>query len=204
VAAPGESPRGPWRAFGAGFRFAWDGLAAAVRRQRNLRVQLACGVLASALAALGPFAPAERALLLASVAAVIALETLNTAVEAAVDLASAGLDERARLAKDAAAGAVLVASAGALLVLLALALPRPVQLARALAARPAGVAGALVAAAAAGLVPWRAGTSRARDAALALLGAAGIAAVALQAESQAGTVAAATCLAVAAGAAFRR
>ena len=202
MAAPGESPRGPWRAFGAGFRFAWDGLAAAVRRQRNLRVQLACGVLASALAALGPFAPAERALLLASVAAVITLETLNTAVEAAVDLASAGLDERARLAKDAAAGAVLVASAGALLVLLAL--PRPVQLARALAARPAGVAGALVAAAAAGLVPWRAGTSRARDAALALLGAAGIAAVALQAESQAGTVAAATCLAVAAGAAFRR
>ena len=204
MAPPGESPRGAWRSFGAGFRFAWDGLTAGARRQRNLRVQLACGVLASALAALGPLAPAERALLLASVAVVIALEALNTAVEAAVDLGSAGLDERARLAKDAAAGAVLVASAGAVLVLLALALPRTAHLARTLGAKPAGVAGALVAAAAAGLMPWRAGTSLARDAALALLGVAGIAAVAVQAEAQAGTIAAATCVAVAAGAAFRR
>ena len=204
MAAPGGSHRGAWRAFGAGFRFAWDGLTEGARRQRNLRVHLACGVLASALAALGPFAPAEQALLLASVAAVIALEALNTGLEAAVDLGSSEPDERARLAKDAAAGAVLAASAGALLVLLAVALPRPVHLLRMLGARPAGVAGALLAAAAAGLLPWRDGASRGRDGGLALAGLAGLVAVAVEAGAQAGTTAVAACLAVAAGAAYGR
>ena len=53
----------------------------------------------------------------------LALELVNTALEAVVDLASPGLHPLAKVAKDAAAGAVLIASAGALVVGLVLLLP---------------------------------------------------------------------------------
>ena len=46
----------------------------------------------------------------------LSLELINTAVEAVVDLASPQLHPLAKVAKDAAAAAVLVAAAGALLV----------------------------------------------------------------------------------------
>ena len=105
------------------FAFAWAGLAEGAVRDRNLRIHLALGVLAGAVAARAPLEPVERAVLVACVAAVVAAEALNTAIEAAVDLAAPGWDERARVAKDSAAGAVLVLAAGSVLVLVALAGP---------------------------------------------------------------------------------
>jgi hypothetical protein len=50
---------------------------------------------------------------------VVAAEVANTALESLVDLAARGWDERARAAKDAGAGAVLVLAAGAVAVLVA-------------------------------------------------------------------------------------
>jgi diacylglycerol kinase len=196
-------PRGALGAFLASFAFAGAGLAEAAQQGRNLRIHLAAGVCASALAALGPFEPAGRAILLACVALVVALETANTALEHAVDLARPGPDVGARRAKDAAAGAVLAAAAGSVLVLAALAAPRAGAVLEALAARPWAAGGAGMAALAAGLLPWRAGGSAVRDGALALAGLAGLAALALGAASQAGTAGAALCLAVSLGAARR-
>jgi diacylglycerol kinase (ATP) len=66
-----------------------------------------------------PLGPAEEIALLLCVALVLAAEVLNTGIEALVDLTTARFDLRARLAKDAAAGAVLVLAAGAVLVLVA-------------------------------------------------------------------------------------
>lgn len=186
------------------FAFAWAGLSEAAARDRNLRIHLAIGVLAGALAARAPLEPAGRALLLACVAAVIAAEALNSALEAAVDLASPGHDERARVAKDAAAGAVLALAAGSVLVLAALAGPRLGGLLVAAGALGAPGGGALLAAGAAFALPAPRRRSRAADLALALAGVAGLALVARGAASQAGSVAAALCIAVAASGAARR
>jgi diacylglycerol kinase (ATP) len=199
----GQRSPGAWRGFLASFAFAWNGLVEGALRGRNLRIHLAAGVAASGLAALAPLARAERALLLGCVALVVALESANTAVEMAVDLARPRPDEAARRAKDAAAGAVLAAAAGSVLVLAALVGTRAGALAGALEARPWGAGGAALAAAAAGLLPWRAGRSAARDGLLALAGLAGLAALARSAASHAGTSGAALCLAVALGAAVR-
>ena len=76
---------------------------------------LACAV---ALALRAPLAPVALACAL-----VLGLELVNTALEAVVDLASPELHPLAKVAKDAAAGAVLVASGGAVLVALAVLLP---------------------------------------------------------------------------------
>lgn len=106
---PGTDGRAPratslWRSFG----HAWDGLAAAAATQRNMRIHLVAGILAGAFAGLAPLGGAERALLVLCIALVISAEAANTALEALVDLHGPAPSAAARLAKDAAAGAVLV------------------------------------------------------------------------------------------------
>lgn len=76
-----------------------------------MRIHLVAGVLAGSFAALAPLSPAERGLLVICTALVISAEAANTALEALVDLRGGPPTELARLAKDAAAGAVLVLAA---------------------------------------------------------------------------------------------
>jgi diacylglycerol kinase (ATP) len=57
--------------------------------------------------------PLEFALLALSILFVLFAELLNTSIEAVVDLASPGFHPLAKIAKDTAAGAVLVAACGA-------------------------------------------------------------------------------------------
>ena len=112
----------------------------------------------------------ERLALLACVGAVLAAEAFNTAVEAAVDLATETFHEKARIAKDAAAGAVLVLSSISVLVLLAVLLAHAPSLAEQSSriARQLWVGVPLAACASALL--WRSSRSRAIDAVLAIVG----------------------------------
>jgi diacylglycerol kinase (ATP) len=95
-----------WRSFG----HAWDGLVSAAA-QRNMRIHLVAGVLSGSFAAAAPLGALERAAILLCTALVIAAEAGNTALEALVDLHGGPPSEPARIAKDAAAGAVLVLAA---------------------------------------------------------------------------------------------
>jgi diacylglycerol kinase len=92
------------------FRFAFAGLAYLLRTQRNARVHVLVGALACALAAWLRVGRVEWAVIVFTIALVVILEGLNTAVEAAVDLASPGVHPLAKAAKDLAAGMVLVAA----------------------------------------------------------------------------------------------
>jgi diacylglycerol kinase len=189
------------------FAFAWAGLAEGAVRDRNLRIHLALGVLAGAFAANAPLEPVERALLVACIAAVIAAESMNSAIEAAVDLASPGWDERARVAKDSAAGAVLALAAGSVLVLAAIAGPRAAAL---LASGHLGLGGkgAILAGVACALLPGPRPPSRVQaraiDLALTIPAVVGVALIARGAASQVGSVAAALCVGVAISGAVRR
>ncbi|QJC52549.1 diacylglycerol kinase family protein [Paenibacillus albicereus] len=101
------------------------GIAAAIRSERNMRIHLAAGAAACALAAWLGIGPLQWAALTLAISLVLAAELMNTAVERAVDLASGGkLHPLAKVAKDAAAGAVLVcAAASAVIGLLVLGPP---------------------------------------------------------------------------------
>ena len=59
---------------------------------------------------------------------VITAELMNTAIEVTVDLAMPDINEKAKLAKDIAAGAVLVSSIVAVLIGLAIFLPKIIEL----------------------------------------------------------------------------
>ena len=196
---------GPGHPLRASFGFAWDGLVEGAARSRNLRIHLGLGALAGAFVALAPLSGAERAVLIGCAAVVIAAEAANSALEATVDLASPGRSERARIAKDSAAGAVLALAAGSVLALAAVAGPRLAELAaraRALGGWP--VLGAGAAAVTAGLLPTPGRRPLAADLALGAAGVAGVLVVGAWAEAQAGTALALLCLAVAAGGAARR
>lgn len=98
------------------FNYAIDGIVYTLRTQRNMRVHVA---MAAAVAVGAPFL-GVRGLGLVSVIFAISLvfvtELLNTAIEAAVDVATEHFDPIAKVAKDVAAGAVLISAINALVV----------------------------------------------------------------------------------------
>ena len=100
--------------------FAVAGLAAAFRRERSFRTHLIfAGLAALALLILWP-PPVWWALVAVVIALVLALELVNSAIEAVIDLLHPERHEEIRAAKDMVAGAVLVISLAALVVALML------------------------------------------------------------------------------------
>ena len=92
------------------FRFAFAGIVFLSRTQRNTRVEATLGLFAVVLAAWLHISRAEWGVLILTIASVLILEGLNTAIELAVDLASPQHHPLAGHAKDVAAGMVLIAA----------------------------------------------------------------------------------------------
>lgn len=108
----------------ASFRYAAQGLGYSLLTQRNFRIHVTTGVLVFGLALWLQLSLDRLAVLVITVTAVLVLELLNTAMEAAVDLAvGRRYHPLARIAKDCAAAAVLVAAVASLLIALLLLLP---------------------------------------------------------------------------------
>jgi diacylglycerol kinase (ATP) len=98
------------------FNFAFEGIIHVLRTQRNLRIHfmVAVAVLVAAVA-LG-VDKMELVVLLLSISFVLVAEMVNTAIEGAVDVSTTSFDPNAKLAKDIAAGAVLIATVNAVAV----------------------------------------------------------------------------------------
>jgi diacylglycerol kinase (ATP) len=98
------------------FNNATEGVIHALRTQRNLWIHfaIAAGVLVAAVAF--GVSKIELMVLLVAITFVLVAELVNTAIEAAVDVASTSFDPMAKLAKDIAAGAVLIATLNAVAV----------------------------------------------------------------------------------------
>ncbi|ACK71124.1 diacylglycerol kinase [Gloeothece citriformis PCC 7424] len=99
------------------FKYAWAGVCYAFTTQRNFRIHVTIGVLAISLSVFLRVTPVEMAVIAVTCALVMVLELLNTALESVVDLTvGQSYHELAKIAKDCAAGAVLIAAMAALLV----------------------------------------------------------------------------------------
>jgi len=98
------------------FNYAIEGIVYALRTQRNMRVHLGIAVLAGAGSLVLGVSRIELVAVFFAISLVFAAELLNTAIEAAVDLAIQGYDPLAKTAKDLAASAVLVAAINAMVV----------------------------------------------------------------------------------------
>ena len=95
---------------------AWAGLVYTFHTQRNARWHTIAALGAIALAAWLQLDLTRWAILILTIGAVCAGETINTTVEALVDLLSPEWHERAKVAKDVSAGAVLLLAFTAIVV----------------------------------------------------------------------------------------
>ncbi len=102
--------------FWAAFQYAFHGIIYATRSQRNMRIHLAAAALAMFATLYLRLERSYVALVVIAIVLVLGFELVNTAVEAVVDLMTVAHHPLAKIAKDAAAGAVLVASIGAAIV----------------------------------------------------------------------------------------
>ena len=127
LSQPGRARQGAWAVAGdlpSSFRYAAQGLLYGFRSQRNFRIHLLTGIMVFGLGLWLGLSADRLALLVLTVAAVLVLELLNTATEAVVDLAiGRQFHPLARIAKDCAAAAVLVAALASILIALLLLVP---------------------------------------------------------------------------------
>jgi diacylglycerol kinase (ATP) len=98
------------------FNYAFEGVIHALRTQRNMRIHFAIAAAVLVLAFVYDVTRLELIALMISIAFVLIAEMVNTAVEATIDLSTPSFDPLAKVAKDMAAGAVLIASVNAVAV----------------------------------------------------------------------------------------
>ena len=98
------------------FNHAVEGIIHVLRTHRNMRLHFLAAVVVLVLALVLGVSRIELIVLLLSIAFVLIAEMINSAIEAAIDVATSSFDPLAKLAKDIAAGAVLIASINAVAV----------------------------------------------------------------------------------------
>ncbi len=98
------------------FNFAFEGIIHVLRTQRNMRIHFLVAALVLVAALASGVEKLELIVLMLAIAFVLIAEMVNTAIEAAIDVATTSFDPMAKLAKDIAAGAVLIATAVAVAI----------------------------------------------------------------------------------------
>jgi diacylglycerol kinase (ATP) len=98
------------------FNYAFEGIIHVLRTQRNLRIHFAIAIAVIVAAAVLGVGRLELISLLLAIAFVLVCEMVNSAIEGAIDVSTTSFDPNAKLAKDIAAGAVLISTITALAV----------------------------------------------------------------------------------------
>jgi len=105
------------------FGYAFAGLAHMVRTQRNARIEIVAALITCALGAWLRIGREDWAILTLTIAMVLILEGINTAIEIVVDLSTPHQHPMAKTAKDIAAGMVLLAAIASIVVGIAIFAP---------------------------------------------------------------------------------
>ena len=98
------------------FNYAFEGIIHVLRTQRNMRIHFLVAVIVLVAALATNVSRLELIALLLAIAFVLIAEMINTAIEGAIDVATTSFDPMAKLAKDIAAGAVLIATINAVAI----------------------------------------------------------------------------------------
>ncbi|MFA9399421.1 MAG: diacylglycerol kinase [Clostridiaceae bacterium] len=98
------------------FNYAIEGLVYAVRTQRNMRIHMLATIIVLILCLFYDISKIELLIVAITITLVIMAELINTAVEAAIDATTNYYHPLAKIAKNVAAGAVLVTAMNAVLV----------------------------------------------------------------------------------------
>jgi diacylglycerol kinase len=107
---PGGQQSSEWAKFLAGFVYAFRGLWHALRTQRNAKVHVTIAIITIAMGIALRISTVEFAIVFVAITGVFMAELFNTVFELCVDLASPEYHPLAKVAKDMAAGGVLLSA----------------------------------------------------------------------------------------------
>lgn len=98
------------------FNYAVSGIIYALKRERNMKIHFTISIIVILLSLCFNFSRSELLLLFYAITLVLIAEMINTAIEATIDLITNEFHPLARVVKDIAAGAVLIAAINSLVV----------------------------------------------------------------------------------------
>lgn len=98
------------------FRYAFEGVWHALKNNRNLRIDFIAALSVIILSVIFHTTPYEKGVLGITILLVICSEMINTSLEEMVNLITSEHRKEAKIAKDVAAGMVLVAAVGAVII----------------------------------------------------------------------------------------
>lgn len=110
------------------FGYAFEGIFAGIRGERNMKIHCFVAVCVIVAGVLFHISVTEWCICLVLFGLILSLELVNTAIEAVVDLVTEDKKPLAKLAKDTAAGAVLIAAVMAAMAGLLIFVPKLVSL----------------------------------------------------------------------------
>lgn len=110
------------------FKYAGTGIFSAFKTELNMQVHLFMMLLVILCGIIFNISVAEWRLCIILFGVVIGAEIFNTAIETVVDLVMPNINEKAKLAKDLSAGAVLVIAISAAIVGLTIFIPKALEL----------------------------------------------------------------------------
>ena len=92
------------------FKYAFDGIYTGIKEEQNMKIHITIMILVIIFGIMLKISKAERIICIILFGLVISMELINTAIENTVDLITKEKNEQAKIAKDVAAGAVLVSA----------------------------------------------------------------------------------------------
>lgn len=98
------------------FRYAFEGVWRALKNNRNLRIDFIAATIVIILSVIFHTTPYEKGVLGITILLVICSEMINTSLEEMVNLITVEHRKEAKIAKDVAAGMVLVAAVGSVII----------------------------------------------------------------------------------------
>lgn len=104
------------RKFTDSFNYAIEGIIYAIRTQRNMKIHMAAAILVLIFSLFFNFSKLEMLILFLTITIVLVLEMINTAIEATIDVLANYYHPLAKIAKNVAAGAVLISAVNAVVV----------------------------------------------------------------------------------------
>lgn len=106
------------------FKYAFDGIYTGIKEEQNMKIHITIMILVIIFGIMLKISKMEWIICIILFGLVISMELINTAIENTVDLITKEKNEQAKIAKDVAAGAVLVSAIASAIIGLIIFVPK--------------------------------------------------------------------------------
>lgn len=110
------------------FKYAFEGIVTGIKEEQNMKIHISIMILVIIFGIILKISKIEWIICIILFGLVISMELINTAVENTVDLITKEKNEQAKIAKDVAAGAVLVSAIASAIIGLIIFVPKVISI----------------------------------------------------------------------------